>query len=68
MWPRHLAPDNADLGSANLLLAPVDICDLLAKVEVGSSGIIDTLDLDEAGPGVGVPAATLVAQVATLHI
>ena len=29
----NLAPDHADLGSADLLLAPVDIGDLLAKVE-----------------------------------
>jgi hypothetical protein len=30
-----LAPDHADLGAADLLLAPVDIGDLLAKVEAG---------------------------------
>jgi hypothetical protein len=29
----NLAPDHPDLGSANLLLGLVDICDLLAEVE-----------------------------------
>jgi hypothetical protein len=33
MWPRHLAPNDADLGAAHLLLAPVDIRHLLAQVE-----------------------------------
>ena len=33
MWSRHLAPNNANLGSADLLLAPIDVCDSLAKVE-----------------------------------
>ena len=36
MWPRHLAPDDADLGAAHLLLPPVDIRDLLAQVEAAS--------------------------------
>ena len=36
MWPCHLAPDDADLGAAHLLLAPVDIRDLLAQVEAVS--------------------------------
>ena len=33
MRPGHLAPDDADLGAAHLLLSPVDIRNLLAKVE-----------------------------------
>lgn len=33
MWPGDLAPDNADLGSSDLLLASVNVGDLLAKVE-----------------------------------
>lgn len=33
MWPGDLAPDDADLGSTDFLLAAVDIGDLLAKVE-----------------------------------
>ena len=85
MWPCHLAPDDADLGAAHLLLTPVDIRDLLAQVEaasfvndgpparwdpslrdvLGTRGVIDALNLDEARLGVGVVAATLVAQVAT---
>lgn len=33
MWPRHLAPDDPDLGSSDFPLCAVDECDLLAKVE-----------------------------------
>jgi hypothetical protein len=33
VWPGHLAPDNADLGSSDLLLATVYVGDLLAEVE-----------------------------------
>jgi len=51
--PGDLAPDYADPGAANLLLAPVDIGDLLAEVEVGSIFVINTLDLDQAGARVG---------------
>lgn len=85
MRPGHLAPDDADLGAAHLLLTPVDIRNPLSQVEaisrvnsrpsarpvsgsrnvLGSSGVIDALDLDEAGLGVGGVAATLIAQVAT---
>jgi len=49
----NLAPDHADLGAANLLLAPVNIGDLLAEVEVGGICVINTLDLDQAGARVG---------------
>lgn len=31
--PGDLAPDHADLGAADLLLAPVDVGDLLALIE-----------------------------------
>jgi hypothetical protein len=65
VWPRHLAPDDADLGAAHLLLTPVDVRDLLTGIEVGSGGVIDALDLDQAGLGVGRVAATLITQVAT---
>lgn len=61
MRPGDLAPDHADLGSSDLLLALVDICDLLAKVEVGGVGVVNTLDLDQARLGVGGVSATLVA-------
>lgn len=37
----------------------------VAQSVLGSSGVINALDLDQAGLGVRVPAATLVAQVAT---
>lgn len=33
MWSGNLAPDHADLGAADLLLASVDIGDLLASIE-----------------------------------
>jgi hypothetical protein len=36
MWPCHLAPDNADLGAAHLLLALIDIGNPLAEVEAVS--------------------------------
>lgn len=35
VWPGNLAPDNADLGAADLLLSTVDVGDLLAEVEAG---------------------------------
>lgn len=31
--PGDLAPDDPDLGTADLLLRPVNVCDLLAEVE-----------------------------------
>lgn len=64
----NLAPDDADLGAADLLLGLVDVGDLLAEVEVGGSGVINTLDLDQAGLGVDGVSATLVAQVTTLDV
>lgn len=63
-----LAPDDAELGSANLLLGLVDVGDLLAKVEVGSVGVVNTLDLDQTGLGVRRVAVTLVGKVTTLHV
>lgn len=46
-----LAPDDTDLGAADLLLATVDVGNALAVVEGGSLGVVDTLDLDERGVG-----------------
>lgn len=43
-----LAPDHANVGAADLTLGAVDESDLLAKVEVGGLGVINTLDLDQA--------------------
>lgn len=63
-----LAPDNADLGAPDLLLAPVDKGDLLAKVEVGGVGVVDTLDLDQAGTRVSGVTRALVAQVTSLDV
>jgi len=64
----NFAPDHADLGSADLLLAPVDKGDLLAEVEVGGSSVINALDLDQACLGMGVPATTLITQVTSLDV
>jgi hypothetical protein len=66
--PGDLAPDHADLGTADLLLAAVDVGDLLAAVEVGAVGVVDTLDLDQAGAGGGVVAGALIAQVTSLDV
>lgn len=63
MWSGNLAPDHADLGAADLLLATVDEGDLLAEVEVGSVCAVNTLDLDQAGARVGDVTRALVAQV-----
>ena len=59
MCPRHLAPDHPYLRTADLPLAPVDICDALAKVEGGVLSVVDTLDLDERCAGIGVPLACI---------
>ncbi len=65
MWTGDLAPDNANLGSTDLLASAIDESDLLSEVEVGALSVLDTLNLDERGTwGAGV-LATLVAQVAT---
>lgn len=63
-----LAPDHTDLGSADLLLASVDESDLLAKVEVGGLGVVNTLDLDQAGARVGGVTRALVAHVTSLDV
>lgn len=48
VWPGDLAPDHTDVGAADLTLGTVDESDLLAKVEVGGLGVINTLNLDQA--------------------
>lgn len=85
MWPGDLAPDDADLGSTDFLLATVNVGDLLAEVEaivdtsqytysnilviavagdlLGGRGVINTLDLDQAGAGGSDMTRALVAQV-----
>lgn len=68
MRPGDLAPDHADLGSADLLLALVDERDLLAEVEVSSVGVIDALDLDQARLRVRSVSAALVTQVTSLDV
>jgi hypothetical protein len=60
-----LAPDHADLGAADLLLALVHKGDLLAEVEVGGRSVINTLNLDQTGVRVGGVSVTLVTQVTT---
>lgn len=63
-----LAPDDANLGAADLLAATVDEGDLLAEVEVGGVNAVNTLDLDQTGGGVVGPLGALVAQVASLDV
>lgn len=63
-----LAPDDADLGAADLLLATVDESDLLAEVEVGGVSVVNTLDLDQAGSRAGGVTRALVAQVTSLDV
>ena len=82
--PGDLAPDDTDLGAANLLGCAVDESDLLAEVEAvhspsaafsctrsviqpspGGLGVLNTLNLDQAGTGVGVALSALVAEVAS---
>lgn len=46
-----LAPDDTDLGAADLLLATVDVGNALAVVEGGGLGVVNTLNLDEGGVG-----------------
>lgn len=68
MGSSDLAPDHSDLGAADLLLRLVDVRDLLAKVEVGSAGVIDALDLDQTRLGVGGVLVPLVAEVTSLDV
>lgn len=68
VWSGDLAPDHADLGAADLLLAPVDESNLLAEIEVGGVGVINTLNLDQAGSRAGGVTRALVAQVTSLDV
>jgi hypothetical protein len=49
--PGDLAPDDTDLGAADLGLATVDVGNALAVVEGGGLGVVNALDLDERGVG-----------------
>lgn len=51
MRPGDLAPDDTDLGAADLSLATVDVGNALAVVEGGGLGVVNALDLDERGVG-----------------
>ena len=46
--PGDLAPDHPNVGAADLALGTVNESDLLAKVELGGLGVINTLNLDQA--------------------
>jgi len=63
-----LSPDHTDLGSADLFLALVDICNLLAEVEVGSSHVINTLDLDQRVLRPDSMLVALPAEMTTLDV
>lgn len=41
VWSCDLAPDNAELAASDLLVCAVDVCNLLAAVEVGGFGGVD---------------------------
>jgi hypothetical protein len=58
-----LAPHDSDLGATDLLRGAVDEGDLLSEVEAAGLGVVDTLNLDQTGVGVGVALASLVAEV-----
>lgn len=49
MWPGDLAPDHADLGTADLLLAPVDVSDLLSEVEATDKSQLKALAKEYIG-------------------
>lgn len=68
VWSGDLAPDHADLRAADLLLASVDESNLLAEIEVGGVGVINTLNLDQAGSRAGGVTRALVAQVTSLDV
>lgn len=58
-----LAPHDSNLGAADFLGGAVDEGDLLSEVEAAGLGVVDTLNLNQAGVGVGVALASLVAEV-----
>jgi hypothetical protein len=68
VWAGDLAPDYSDLRALNFSLCPIDEGNLLAEVEVGGFGVIDTLYLDETCVGVGIALSTLITQVTTLNV
>ena len=48
MGTGNLAPDHSDVGATDLTLSTVNESDLLAEVELGSLGVLNTLNLDQA--------------------
>lgn len=60
MGTQDLAPDGAELGAGNSLLGLVDVSNLLAEVELGSLGVIDTIDLEQGGVVVGVATTSVI--------
>ena len=58
MSPGDLAPDDADLGALDLTLGPVDVGDLLSAVELGGSGVVHTLELEQAVTSVNMSSAS----------
>lgn len=61
MWPGDLAPDDADLGSTDLLLAAVDEGNLLAEVEAVVGISVSTRKIRDSSWPVGVLRATYLA-------
>lgn len=63
VWASDLAPDHADLGAADGALGPVDVGYALAAVELCRLAVIDALELEKGGSGVGVALSPLVGDV-----
>lgn len=63
-----LTPDDSDLGTSDLLVASVDVGNLLTQVELGVLWRVHTVDLDQGGVWVDQVLGTLVGQVLTLNV
>ena len=55
----NLTPDNAHASTVDLLLAAIDVCNALAKVEVGILAVVDAVNADEGGTSVLVNLASV---------
>jgi len=66
--PGDLAPDDADLGALDGALGAVDVCYALTGVPLCGGGVVNTLELEEGGAGVGVALSSLVGNVLALDV
>mgnify|MGYP005993719829 CR=1 FL=1 len=56
----HLAPDNSELRTRHGLLGLVDVSNFLAKVEVGSGLVVNTLHGEKGSVVVGVGETSVI--------